>query len=98
MTQSRDREHKISKAILCGEGRRKFIAELLVGSWCSGSEFRRGLLLFFFTSFHLFKWTVFGSQMCESGVDLGFDLLEEGYQDDPAFYELKSRIVEPIPR
>lgn len=41
--------------------------------------------------------------MCESGVDLGFDLLEEGFQDETndfggAFYELKSRIVEPLER
>lgn len=35
--------------------------------------------------------------MCESGIDLGFDLLEEGFQVEDyssSFYELKSHPLE----
>lgn len=39
--------------------------------------------------------------MCESGVDLGFDLLnqeDDGFEslEEDGFYKLKSRILEPV--
>ena len=38
--------------------------------------------------------------MCESGIDLGFDLLsqEDGldFPEDDGFYKLKSRVLEPL--